>query len=146
MLYLMSLTLESYISVPSSLIPVPSRLYYDRPTPEKPLNGVRLAIKDLIDVKGIQTTAGSRAYARLNRVAQQSAPAVQKLLDLGAIVIGKTRTSQFAAGAEPNYWIDYHCSWNPRGDEYESTSGSSVGSAVAVAAYEWVDIGLGTDS
>lgn len=107
---------------------------------------MRVAVKDLIDVQGLPTTAGSRAYASLRDTASKSAVAIEKLMSLGAIVVGKTRTSQFAAGAEANYWVDFQCSFNPRGDTYQSTSGSTVGSAVAVAAYDWVDVGVGTDS
>lgn len=42
--------------------------------------------------------------------------------------------------------VDYHGPFNPRGDGYLTTSGSSAGSAASVAAYDWLDLSLGTDS
>ena len=69
-----------------------------------------------------------------------------KLLDLGAIIVGKTRTAQFAGGEHPMDWVDYKSSFNPRGDGSLSPSGSSTGSAAGLAAYRWLDFSLGTDS
>ncbi|KAH6637210.1 hypothetical protein F5144DRAFT_487713 [Chaetomium tenue] len=46
----------------------------------------------------------------------------------------------------PSDWIDYHCPFNPRGDGYLVPEGSSSGSAAAVAAYDWLDASLGTDT
>ena len=43
-------------------------------------------------------------------------------------------------------WIDYHCPFNPRGDGYFTASGSSAGSAAGLAAYDWLEIRIGTDS
>ena len=43
-------------------------------------------------------------------------------------------------------WIDYHCPFNPRGEGYFTASGSSTGSAAGIAAYDWLDITIGTDS
>lgn len=43
-------------------------------------------------------------------------------------------------------YVDYQAPWNPRGDQYQSTGGSSSGSAAAVAAYDLLDIAIGTDS
>ncbi|KAF8252881.1 amidase signature enzyme [Wilcoxina mikolae CBS 423.85] len=52
----------------------------------------------------------------------------------------------FAAGVDPCNWTDYECPYNPRGDGMQSPSGSSSGSAVAVAAYDWCDFAVGTDT
>lgn len=128
------------------MIPVPSRLTYQTST-SKPLANVRLAIKDLFDVKGVKTSGQNRAYASLYPEAEETAHFLRKLLDLGAVIVGKTKCTQFGSGEQPTAdWIETHCPWNPRGDGYLSPRGSSTGSGVAIAAYSWVDVGIGTDS
>ncbi|KAI0892561.1 amidase signature domain-containing protein [Annulohypoxylon nitens] len=126
-------------------IAVPSRLHH-RPTERKPLNGLRIAIKDIIDIKGIRTSGGNRAYHEFYQPRDQTAPVVQRLVDLGAVVVGKTRTGQFAVGQDPVDYLDYFSNFNPRGEGYQSQSGSSGGSAGAMAAYDWLDAALGTDT
>ncbi|KAK4671659.1 hypothetical protein QC764_0097500 [Podospora pseudoanserina] len=132
---------------PSALtIAVPSRLYFKR-TKEKPYAGLRLAIKDNIDLKGLKTGASSRAYTSLYPPRKHSAEIVQRLLELGFVIVGKAKTTQFADSEWPTSdWVDYHAPFNPRGDGYLTTSGSSAGSAAAVASYPWLDFALGTDS
>lgn len=63
-------------------------------------------------------------------------------IDLGAIIVGKFKTSQFAAGLHPWEWIDVHYPFNPRGDGYLTCSGSSSGGGCAIAAYEWLDFAV----
>jgi Amidase len=126
-------------------IAVPSRLHY-KPSVARPLAGLRLAVKDIIDLKGVHTTGGCRAYRELYPPRNKTAPALQRLIDLGAIVVGKTRTGQFAFGTAPMDSLDYFSNLNPRGDGHQSQSGSSGGSAGAVAAYYWIDFAIGTDS
>lgn len=82
-------------------IAVPSRLYYPPPSREKPLSGKRLVVKDNYDLKGIRTVAGSRAIRELNDPAEENARSLQKLIDLGAAVIGKVKTTQVALGEVP---------------------------------------------
>lgn len=82
-------------------ITVPSRLYYPPPSREKPLSGKRLVVKDNYDLKGIRTVAGSRAIRELNDPADENAPSLQKLIELGAVVIGKVKTTQVALGEVP---------------------------------------------
>jgi len=91
------------------LIPFPSKLYSSLVDKEKyPLAGLRFALKDLMGVEGIITTGGSRAYARLyDTPANETAPAVQKLMDLGAVLVGKAKLSTFAFGAYPYQHMDY---------------------------------------
>ena len=61
--------------------------------------------------------------------------------------MGKVKTTQFADSEWPTCdWVEYHAPFNPRADGYQTTSGSSAGSAAAVAAYDWLDFALGTDS
>lgn len=82
-------------------VAVPSRLYYPPPSREKPLSGKRLVVKDNYDLKGIRTVAGSRAIRELNDPAGENGPSLQKLIDLGAVVIGKVKTTQVALGEVP---------------------------------------------
>lgn len=132
---------------PSTLtVAVPSRLYYTA-SEEKPYAGMRLAIKDIIDLKGLKTGASSRAFTELYPVKEKSAAAVQRLTDMGFVIVGKLKTTQFADSEWPTCdWVDYHGPFNPRGDGYLTPSGSSAGSASAVASYEWLDFSIGTDS
>ncbi|KAI9887011.1 MAG: hypothetical protein M1823_001155 [Watsoniomyces obsoletus] len=126
-------------------IAVPSRLYYKR-SAEKPLAGDRFAAKDLFDVAGCKTGCGNAAWSSLYPPVSEHAVAVKRLLDAGAVLVGKTKTTQFAEGYDPAHWVDYQSPFNPRGDGYQMPSSSSTGSAAAVAAYEWLDFALGTDT
>ena len=133
-------------NVMTKSIAVPSRLYYTT-TAEKPLAGLRLGVKDIYHVKGIKTSGGNRAYYYLYGTQNATGPAVQRLVDQGAILVGKMGTVQFANGDNPTAdWVDLHCPFNPRGDGYQSPSGSSSGSAAGMGAYPWLDIAIGTDT
>lgn len=139
------------ISITSSThlsIAVPSRLYSTPPTPQKPLSGLRIGVKDIIDLSGVPTSYQSRAYLALRRPPPRtSASAIKALIDKGAVVVGKTRTTQFAAGEQASGdWVDFLAPWNPRGDGWLVPGMSSAGSASAVAGYGWVDGAVGSDS
>ncbi|CAN8105645.1 unnamed protein product [Discula destructiva] len=125
----------------SKTIPVPSR-HYHHPTPERPLSGTRLAITDTFDIEGVKTTWSSRAWAELYPAASAVGPYVKQLLEQGAVIVGKTRTTQFSAGTE---WVDFHSPTNPRGDRYQDASGSSTGAAASLAGYPWLDYAVGGD-
>lgn len=130
----------------SKAVAVPSRLY-DVPCPSRPLAGMRISIKDNMDLAGIKTTLMNRAYAELYGPARLSAAVVDNLLSLGAVVVGKTKLAAFASAQEPTgQWVDYHCPFNPRADGYQHPGGSSTGAAAAVAGYPWLDFSIGTDS
>jgi allophanate hydrolase len=106
----------------------------------RPLWGVPFAVKDNIDVAGLPTTAACPGYAY---TATETAPAVQHLLDAGAILIGKTNLDQFATGligTRSPYGV-------PRNvfDAARVPGGSSSGSGAAVAA-GIVPFALGTDT
>ena len=105
-----------------------------------PLYGIPFAIKDNIDVAGLPTTAGCPDYAY---VPTQTATAVQRLLDAGAILIGKTNLDQFATGLVGTR-SPYGACRNPFDGRYIS-GGSSSGSAVSVAL-GLVSFSLGTDT
>ncbi|KAF5363872.1 hypothetical protein D9756_000069 [Leucocoprinus leucothites] len=126
-------------------IPVPSRLSAWSGA-DLPLAGLRFAVKDIFDVQGLQTGAGSAAYLQTYKKAETTAPSVQRLIDLGATLVGKTRTSQFAHGAQPWEYVDFEYSRNPRGDGYLTAGASSSGSACAIAAYDWIDFTVGSDT
>jgi aspartyl-tRNA(Asn)/glutamyl-tRNA(Gln) amidotransferase subunit A len=106
-----------------------------------PLSGKRLLVKDLIDTTGLRTTYGSRIYA--NHVPAQTASSVQRLVDAGAVVIGKANLHEFAWGVtSQNPW--YGTVRNPTRPG-RTTGGSSGGNAAALAA-GLCDLGLGTDT
>jgi hypothetical protein len=130
----------------SVTIGVPSRLYYTR-TEEKPLAGVRIAVKDIFDLAGVRTSNGNRAWWNLYPPANVTAPSMQRLIDAGAIIVGKQKPSQFANGEQATAdWVDYHSPFNPRGDGYQDPSSSSSGAGASIAAYDWLDIAVGSDT
>ena len=98
------------------------------------------AVKDNIDVAGLPTTAACPGYAY---VPTESAPCVTRLLDEGAILVGKTNMDQFATGLV-GVRSPYGSPRNPF-DRTLVPGGSSSGSAVAVAA-GIVSFALGTDT
>jgi Asp-tRNA(Asn)/Glu-tRNA(Gln) amidotransferase A subunit family amidase len=113
----------------SLAVAVPSRLLFTK-SADKPLAGVRLGVKDIFNVAGLKTSNGNRAWYQLYPEANQTASAVQKLVDAGAVIIGKMKTSQFANGETATAdWVDYHAPFNPRGDGYLDPSSSSAGPA-----------------
>lgn len=127
-------------------VPVPSRCFFEPVSAKKPLSGMRVAIKDNIDMRGVTTSAGNRAYGELYGVKAKNADVVERLLDAGAVIIGRVKTVQFAAGANAKDWFDFQAPFSPRGEGYQDPGCSSAGSATAVSAYDWVDITLGTDT
>jgi aspartyl-tRNA(Asn)/glutamyl-tRNA(Gln) amidotransferase subunit A len=106
-----------------------------------PLAERTLAVKDLFDTAGIRTTYGSKVYE--GHIPKRNAVAVQRLLDAGAILVGKTNLAEFAWGVlGQNDW--YGTCRNPARPGL-TTGGSSSGSAAALAA-GLCDLALGTDT
>ncbi|KAF6231500.1 hypothetical protein HO173_010252 [Letharia columbiana] len=64
----------------------------------------------------------------------------------GAHVVAMTKLSSMIGREEPTEATNYHAPFNPRGDGYQSSAGSSSGSAAAVATYDWLDFAFGTDT
>jgi aspartyl-tRNA(Asn)/glutamyl-tRNA(Gln) amidotransferase subunit A len=95
-----------------------------------PLHGVPISIKDVIDIRGTPTTAASRV--RLGHVAGQDAPAVARLRQAGAVLVGKTNLHEFAFGTT-NEDSAFGPARNPH-DPLRTPGGSSGGSAVSIAA------------
>jgi aspartyl-tRNA(Asn)/glutamyl-tRNA(Gln) amidotransferase subunit A len=93
------------------------------------LHGIPISLKDLIDQKGLPTTAASRVR-EANR-ATSDAPVTARLRDAGAVLVGKTNLHEFAFGTttEDSGWGPAR---NPH-DPSRSPGGSSGGSAIAVA-------------
>src|SRR5471032_1595879 len=106
-----------------------------------PLHGVPISIKDLIDIKGLPTTAASRV--REWHVAARDATTILHLREAGAVLIGKTNLHEFAFGTT-NEDSAFGPARNPH-DPTRSPGGSSGGSAASVAAGMAL-ASLGTDT
>ena len=107
------------------------------------LAGLTFGVKDLFDVAGIATGAGSPEWMRTHPMPTTSAPAVACLLDAGAIFVGKTRTDELAwslSGQNAHYGTPVNVAAPGR-----IPGGSSSGSAAATAA-GLVDFALGSDT
>ena len=117
-----------------------SKIAIDRGN-ERPLLGIPIAIKDLIDTRGLRTSYGSSMF--LNNIPTSDAAVVANLERAGAIVIGKSATHEFAWGFtndNPHYGPT-HNPWNRE----RIPGGSSGGSAVSVAS-GMVPLAIGTDT
>jgi amidase len=97
--------------------------------PLGPLHGIPVSIKDLVPTAGIRTTWGSKIYE--HHVPDQDALVVERLKAAGAIVIGKTNTPEFGAGAN-TYNAVFGATRNPWNPAL-TCGGSSGGAAVALA-------------
>lgn len=127
-------------------VAVPSRLYYTK-TADKPLAGVRLGVKDIYDIAGVRTSDGNRAWYHLYPEASVTGTAISNLIEAGAVIVGKMKTSQFANGETATAdWVDYHSPFNPRGDGYQDPSSSSSGPGAGEGAYSWLDLTIGSDT
>jgi aspartyl-tRNA(Asn)/glutamyl-tRNA(Gln) amidotransferase subunit A len=119
----------------------PAHAAAQRPGPG-PLSGLPVAVKDLIDVAGLPTRCGSAVMADA-AAAEADAHVVARLRALGAVVVAKTHTHEFAYGPTGDVAAEGPCH-NPH-DPSRITGGSSSGSAAAVAA-GLVPLALGTDT
>jgi aspartyl-tRNA(Asn)/glutamyl-tRNA(Gln) amidotransferase subunit A len=112
------------------------------PTPQGPLSGVRVGIKDLFDVAGYVTKAGSKSRADLP-VAQQDAAAVAKLRAAGGVLVGHNNMTEFAysgLGLNPHFGTPL----TPL-IAGAIAGGSTSGGAAALAKGD-IDLALGTDT
>lgn len=106
-----------------------------------PLAGVPVAIKDNMCLNGMLTTCSSKILS--NFVPTYTSEAVEKLIEAGMVIVGKTNMDEFAMGSttETSYYGETKNPW----DKNKVPGGSSGGSAVAVAAEEVV-CALGSDT
>ena len=106
-------------------------------------HGVPIALKDIIDLKGRVTTGGSKVWE--SRISPVTATLAHRLIEAGLVVIGKTRTVEFAMGS---WGTNRHMGtpWNPWDlAVHRAPGGSSSGSGVGVAAC-LVPWAIGTDT
>ncbi|KAH8202993.1 hypothetical protein TruAng_002827 [Truncatella angustata] len=129
----------------SNKIPVPPRYSSDQ-DPKLPLNGLRFGVKDVIDVAGLETGNGSKCHRELYPPRESTSICIQKLIDAGAIMVGKMRCCQWCDGQDPLERLEEVTPTNPRGDTFQKPSASSSGSAAGCASYEWLDFTVGTDT
>ncbi len=110
-------------------------------SPLSPIDGVPTSIKDLVLVKGWPTLKGS-PHLNPNELATQTAPVAQRLLDAGAVFIGKTTTPESGWKGLTDSPIGGYTRnpWNP-----ERTSGGSSGGAAVAAATGMAVLNVGTD-
>lgn len=108
-----------------------------------PLEGERLAVKDIYDVAGMVTGCGNPQIEAESPIAEKSAPVVEKLLAAGAEFIGKAQTDELAFSLMGQNSHFPH-PINPAAPD-RVTGGSSSGSAAAVAG-KLADIALGSDT
>jgi aspartyl-tRNA(Asn)/glutamyl-tRNA(Gln) amidotransferase subunit A len=108
-----------------------------------PLDGTIVSIKDLFDVAGERTRAGSKILAEEAQPATADAPVVRRLRAAGAVIVAKTNMTEFALGAigaNPHFGTP----GNPR-DRARIPGGSSSGAAVTVGD-GMAEIGIGSDT
>lgn len=118
-----------------------SRFSLSRPEADGPLSGLSVGVKDNVAVRGAPMTVGSRAFEGF--VPGGHARVVERLLDAGATVAGKTNMDELAF-APTGDTSAFGPTFNPR-DTDHVPGGSSCGSAAAVADGQ-VDLALGTDT
>ena len=107
-----------------------------------PLHGIPYAIKDIFDVAGLPTTAGSKTLEQTTAAADSTV--ARKLAQAGMIMLGKTNTVEFAFGSVGiNH--SHGTPHNPWQQEHHVPGGSSSGSAVGVAAGLF-PMGMGSDT
>ncbi|WP_457633940.1 amidase [Oceanithermus desulfurans] len=111
--------------------------------PRGPLDGVPVLVKDLLDLRGTVTGAGSAVLARLRSPAREDAAAVRNLERAGAVIVGKSQLNELAfsgLGLNPHFGTPPNAL-----DPERVPGGSSSGSAVAVARGR-VPLAVGTDT
>ncbi len=120
--------------------------YPDVPVPHAgtgPLSGLRFGVKDLFDVAGYPTGGGSPIVLALSGIKTSTAPTVQRLLDAGAAMAGKTVTDEFAFSMNGN---NAHFGAPINGAAPGRISGGSSSGSAAAVSHGLCDFALGTDT
>ena len=126
-------TLHAFITVTGELALEQARVAaaeLERGHDRGPLHGVPIALKDLVDMAGVPTTAASAVFA--DRTATEDAEVVRRLRDAGAVILGKLNLHEIAYGGS-GFIGHFPASRNPRNPAH-ICGGSSSGSAAAVGA------------
>ncbi|KAG6006161.1 hypothetical protein E4U21_007271 [Claviceps maximensis] len=127
-----------------TLVPVPSKLYNTVPPEKAPLKGYRLTVPDCMSLRGVPTSLSSASWEDLhNDAADTTAAFAKRLIGLGAVIVGKTKSSQFGSGRE---WTDVVAPKNPREDGHQDAAGGPTGAGTAMAAYDWLRASVGIDA
>ena len=125
---------------------VPTRCYFNPGCASRPLYGVRISVKDSIDIAGHKTTLCNRAWMDLYPPKEEDAACVRFLRNAGAIIVGKAKLQAMIMREEPLECVEFTAPFNPRGEGYQVPSGSSHASAAGISSYDWLDFSLGSDS
>jgi amidase len=105
-----------------------------------PLLALPVGVKDVTDTAGIRTTYGSKLYA--DHVPEEDALVVRRFRDAGAVILGKTNTPEFAAGANTSNEV-FGATRNPW--NLERSAGGSTGGGAAALATGMISLAHGTD-
>jgi amidase len=108
-----------------------------------PLKGMTFAVKDLFDVAGYPTSAGSPTLLALSSLKTRNAPTIQKLLDAGARFVGKTITDELAFSMNGK---NAHFGTPINGSAKERIPGGSSSGSAAVVSHGLCDFAIGTDT
>jgi amidase len=122
--------------VPYPAVPVPN-------APDGPLAGLTLAVKDIYDVRGYPTGAGSPHVLAMSGVKERTAPAAQKLLDAGARFVGKTHTDELAFSMNGK---NAHFGTPRNGAAPDRIPGGSSSGSASAVSNGLADIALGSDT
>lgn len=137
--------LRSIIAMHTDVVIKHARASTERFKEGKPLSifdGILIAVKDEFDVEGFSTCVGTKILCELNGISKNNSEIVDRLVKLGAIVLGKTNMHEVGLGVTG---ANYH--WGTPRNPYNTscyTGGSSAGSASAVAA-GLVPLAIGAD-
>jgi len=145
LLVALSLWLSGCVNLFTRSGPTSDRAFIYYWPPPKGQQGLRLAVKDLIDLKGVVTTAGSEYLAKYGQPAQADAACLAIARERNVVIVGKTNLSEFAVA--PSGFNQYYGIPKNRLSRKLKLipGGSSSGSAVAVES-GFADVAFGTDT
>lgn len=107
------------------------------------MSGIRISIPENLDINGAVSTIGSRNYSTIYPgPATAHSDLVKNLVSKGAVIVGKTKVSQFASSRD---FIDGSPPLNPKGDSYQKPGSTDAGAGAAMGAYHWLAYAVGQD-